>query len=426
MAQKVGNFFGMLEYTLDDESDIDDRIQALEQELDAMDIGSKSRSFRDNHASRDGSSIDHADVIYGMVSRTPDPIGGSLSPLNVRSSKLRDELQREAKLRQTSLEEEKQTIEIEMNSSRIAMEEMNDYLVSLVQAHETEKRKTLARISELEAENTSLKASNADIGLLRLTITDFENQRLADAKLISQLRTEYMQVLDESIQLRHAEALKTTAQAPQVAPAFIRTQTTTAPAVIRAQTRSWDSPSYVEWESPVSRIHNVIPNGADSQAPRPVQRTPTHSVSPPWALHEDLPVQSNINASPQFGFVQPPFTQHKNDELQFRVNNEAHTEAPELGVYQHNIAALDRQPVATLHTDMSQLEERLLTCNLEKIDLESWLSRLPPNTAGRTLQERRDKYLKERRLGELNREINSLRTDLKEYKRIKNNPAEAL
>lgn len=70
----------------------------------------------------------------------------------------------------------------------------------------------------------------------------------------------------------------------------------------------------------------------------------------------------------------------------------------------------------------TELESRLMKCNLEKGELEGWLSRIPFNSAGRTLKERREKYLKERRLGELDRQVSELRLQLKERRRERHDP----
>ena len=110
--------------------------------------------------------------------------------------------------------------------------------------------------------------------------------------------------------------------------------------------------------------------------------TELHSPSPPWALHEG-------DAAP--------------------VTPQAKKLSPEKSVV---------RPLST-----PQLESRLLECNLEKIDLEAFLAKIPPNSNGRTLNERREKFLQEKRLNDMNREISELRRLLKEKKKFRKNPS---
>lgn len=63
--------------------------------------------------------------------------------------------------------------------------------------------------------------------------------------------------------------------------------------------------------------------------------------------------------------------------------------------------------------DTATVEKELLELNLERQELESWLSRFPPNTAGRTLAERKEKYLHEKRLAEVEKGISEKRLILK-------------
>jgi hypothetical protein len=71
-------------------------------------------------------------------------------------------------------------------------------------------------------------------------------------------------------------------------------------------------------------------------------------------------------------------------------------------------------PKPRLNVNIEQEEKELLTLNLERQELESWLARFPSNSAGRTLAERKEKYLKEKRLKEVELVISEKRLVIKQ------------
>ena len=72
--------------------------------------------------------------------------------------------------------------------------------------------------------------------------------------------------------------------------------------------------------------------------------------------------------------------------------------------------------------DVDKVQNELLELNLERQELEAWLSKFPPNTAGRTLAERKEKYMKEKRLKEVEQSISEKRLAIKQAKIDKSNP----
>ena len=79
-------------------------------------------------------------------------------------------------------------------------------------------------------------------------------------------------------------------------------------------------------------------------------------------------------------------------------------------------------PSPKVRVDISVVEKDLLQLNLERQELESWLGRFPPNTAGRTLAERKEKFLKEKRLAEIEKGISEKRLILKNARNSRINP----
>jgi hypothetical protein len=72
--------------------------------------------------------------------------------------------------------------------------------------------------------------------------------------------------------------------------------------------------------------------------------------------------------------------------------------------------------------DIGKIQAELLELNLERQELEAWLSKFPPNTAGRTLAERKEKYMKEKRLKELEQSISEKRLAIRQAKIDKSHP----
>lgn len=500
----------------DDDPAIDARIKALEDELDALQIGRVEipRTLGNSLA------VDHADLMHRLMSRTPDP-GCSIlhenlslsTPLRARANKLRQDLaevggepvlprydnmrlnestalnkqppplSNDVQVLQKQLVDSRKEVaswESEVASSRARIKELDEYLVQLAKSHESElhgflmgAKKMKTRIQELEIENDKLrqagssvekrigdlqvsqsmagddnrklhgliedlrrenealreeaeqaKARNEDIVVVRSTIADFENQRMADSKLIAELRTEYRELSERT--RREIDQLKLAYMADECshAPPHASVETLTLrPGRIQFAASPWlgrerefgstgrrrsHSPS--ESRLPPYSLHDSVEVGGASVSTesivdrRHLSRRPL-SPSPPWALHEETPAMptspSTPNPKPDGGRV-----------AQFgQVNS-----------HQTRQAAPTASPPFIPVDASTELESRLMKCNLEKGELEGWLSRIPFNSAGRTLKERREKYLKERRLGELDRQVSELRLQLKERRRERHDP----
>ena len=71
---------------------------------------------------------------------------------------------------------------------------------------------------------------------------------------------------------------------------------------------------------------------------------------------------------------------------------------------------------------VSQLEAFLLKLNLEREQLVAWLGRLPAYSAGRTLEERKEKFLKEKRLEDVEKAKSDVKQKLKAIKYKRSNP----
>ena len=358
-----------LSYLVEDDAAVDDRIQAIEDELDALHIGVRSEYFPSSNRQFSNDKIDHADLMYRMISRTPDPAIASArsvtpppSSLALRSQKLREELLAAKVLPVDSRE---------VDFARQEVEELNEFMVEISRTNEIDKMRLKERIAELE--QTILKNSqNFDslrkeilqltkqktdaeeaVHVLESTISDFENQRLADAKLISELRREFKMLSDQS--QRTIDSLK-------------------------------EKKSAVPWESDWTPNINLYATKAEVR---------NYSPSPPWALHE--------------GDAAPVTPQAKVAGL---IVNDLKKES---------LTALKRDSPISSESE-AKLESALLEYNLEKIDLEAFLARIPPNSSGRTLNERREKFLQEKRLTEINGEIVRIRRILKQGKLDRKNP----
>ena len=74
---------------------------------------------------------------------------------------------------------------------------------------------------------------------------------------------------------------------------------------------------------------------------------------------------------------------------------------------------------------VSQLEGFLLKLNLEREQLQAWLGRLPAYSAGRTLEERKEKFLKEKRLEDVEKAKSEVVQKLKAIKHRRSNPMDS-
>lgn len=72
--------------------------------------------------------------------------------------------------------------------------------------------------------------------------------------------------------------------------------------------------------------------------------------------------------------------------------------------------------------DEDAVERELLALNVERAELEGWLGRFPPNSAGRTLAERKEKYLKEQRLRDVVEGISHRKSVLRIARERRKNP----
>jgi hypothetical protein len=132
------------------------------------------------------------------------------------------------------------------------------------------------------------------------------------------------------------------------------------------------------------RYETALDSPAHSSPSRPVQSAfspvpqirPRHPQQPPWALSNDSPMR---------------------DQLASDGINAAMT-----GLTQEDV----------------DLERELLELNQERSAIETWLGRLPLNSGGRTMSERKEKQAKEYRLSCVDARIGQIKSNLRRRKLI--------
>jgi hypothetical protein len=186
-----------------------------------------------------------------------------------------------------------------------------------------------------------------------------------------------------------------------------------------------------------------------------VSRDRPHVSLPPFSSHEGFEPKSPVNVvAPHrrsFGDVvgesirrrvrpqekrPPPFSDHEKISVDLPilptaphrmvpnrpVSPEEKVQAPPTPTTPKPKISVSDSPSPKPRIDVAVVEKELLKLNIERQEIEAWLGRFPPNTAGRTLAERKEKYLKERRLAEVESGISEHRLALKHAKAHRSNP----
>lgn len=122
------------------------------------------------------------------------------------------------------------------------------------------------------------------------------------------------------------------------------------------------------------------------------------SPNPPWSLHETARDPS------------PKHTQRANEATTLRAPSPNHPQRAK------------EETVVPSPEEIAGVEAELLKLNLERTELESWLGRFPANYAGRTLAERKEKYMKEQRVAEITKVISDLRMLVKSWRQARSYP----
>jgi hypothetical protein len=131
---------------------------------------------------------------------------------------------------------------------------------------------------------------------------------------------------------------------------------------------------------------------------------PTGPSIPPYAVHDGFEPRSPTAVDPQRMTVGDLVAAARKRTVQTMIPSEEKVQTP----------PTPTTPKPRLNVNIEQEEKELLTLNLERQELESWLARFPSNSAGRTLAERKEKYLKEKRLKEVELVISEKRLVIKQ------------
>ena len=158
------------------------------------------------------------------------------------------------------------------------------------------------------------------------------------------------------------------------------------------------------------------------------KRAPVSSgPSPPWALHTEA-TRGKSSENKKSGFRKASklaveqFAQFCSTTKE--LVEEQRTSGNIVFDVRKNENNLSEKNISGPYLDekSSKLESSLLSLNLEREELEAWLGRIPAYSAGRTLAERKEKFLKEKRLSEVEKSVSDVRHQLKLLKHKRSNP----
>ena len=310
---------------------------------------------------------------------------------------------------------------VQMKKELDAMQVQNAELVAEVKLTQSE---VLSRDQDIDV----LKASIADLEKLRIKAEGEVSRYLAESQRLSeeivwlkdQLRTHQSTAPAGDLKYE-VEQLKYIVESQKRDINFFQKENRTAarPGTIRRR----DSGVLTSHDKNLSIEVPVSPVIHSKPKPRDRSVSPHWATLPPWALHEE----------PQARHPPTPTTPKPRRQEDKAAGDTSRTSMNPLVVAVSPAVVVEstlspkksvspRKPVQfTVPPD--KLESELLALNLERRALESRLGKIPSYTGGRTLAERKEKYLKDRRLAEVDREIADLKSRIKERKKERSNPS---
>lgn len=292
-------------------------------------------------------------------------------------------------------------------------------------------------IAEVQLTQSEVLSRDQDIDVLKASIADLEKQRIQAAGEVTRYMAESQRLSEEIVWLKdqlrthqstapvgdlkyEVEQLKYIVESQKRDINFFEKENRTAarPGTIRRRESGvlTSHDRNLSIEVPVSPVIHSKPKPRDSNV------SPHWAAQPPWALHEEPQARD-----PPTPTTPKPRQEDKpvGDTSRISMNPLVVAVSPAVVVestLSPKKSVSPRKPVQfTVPPD--KLESELLALNLERRALESWLGKIPSYTGGRTLAERKEKYLKERRLAEVDKEISDLKARIKERKKERSNPS---
>ena len=327
-------------------------------------------------------------------------------------------------------------------------------------------------VSALQAATADVHSKDGVIDILKASIADIEKQRIGLAGSVDRLEAEKRRMEEEldwvKDQLRQQQTgatvnelkyeieqlryiidmqrgdnpHRTSRDFPVIGesvlvrdtPTLGDTSTVKPGTIIRG--RSVSQSRDIQQETPRSKT--IPPYAVDvlhSPTAAGMYRKRSVSPNPPWSLHEGIeapPISTPPNHTSPMGVSrksvgrsQPPWAVDEdavqNPPTPNTPKPRAGSIAPEVSVSPRTVGASPKPHVVD-STTADVMEAELLQLNLERETLEGWLGKVPVYSAGRTLAERKEKYLRERRLAEVDRLVSELKLRLKEKKKERSHP----
>lgn len=185
---------------------------------------------------------------------------------------------------------------------------------------------------------------------------------------------------------------------------------------VKQKTHSWKRFN----SKPADQQHNAVP-----PLPEEKLHSPSVSIARPGSIQQPLfrysspyrPSSVQLQFQPLYSPPRHSLSDPQKDSAEKAFGKLQ--EDPEMGGVSKEEHAVSSSFV---EQEATQLESSLLKLNLEREQLEAWLGRVPAYSAGRTLAERKEKFLKERRLGDVERAVSEVKQKLRAIKHKRSNP----
>ena len=419
---------------------IDDRLSRIEDDLDRLDRSSKSPISKLRR--KRPSEVDHVDLVHRLISKIPDTL---VSP------KFAD-----ARYSYTAYEELPSPDVKDVSRMRQRISELDREMVNLARSNDSdihnlqlELSRSKGRLNALKNENEALrKEINHDRSSESVEIRELRKQlhtaRIQFEELQGRLfeKEQDMDILKASVsdlekqRVQYRDNAKRLAEEVAWLKEQLREQKTSATSHLKYEIEQLkymvDSQNRELRElRSINRVPGSISRGS--------ARSSTFEQSAPMIISKPKPPQVSIGIEKRSVSPYPPWSLHDN-MIPPKITEDPNHVSPSSSVSRQPVSAVGEecprdpptpQTKSTSNTSSQhgifevpadRLESDLLTLNLERQALESWLGKLPAYSGGRTLAERKEKFIKERRLAEVDKAISELKFRIKERKKERSHP----
>jgi regulator of replication initiation timing len=292
-------------------------------------------------------------------------------------------------------------------------------LLETKQVLETSERQCADLLTQVSSLRKQVEDRNRDVDILKASLADLEKRRLTLASENLSLGESNNRLREEVGSLRqrlYEMESRASVEALSIRPGGIRKQAEEAP-----QTRS-PVPTRVDTLfSPTGAGSYGAQNFPSPASPVVVNRRhrPKSGKAPlPFADHQGVEPQSPKVVDPQHTV---PVSSADQELPAFGARHRSVSPNPPWGLHD-DIPAHWAREESVPEAEVAAVEAELLKLNLERTELESWLGRFPANYAGRTLAERKEKYMKEQRVSQITKLISDKKTLIKSWRQARSRP----